>query len=180
MQTLNSNELCVIIPVYNEQKELEKIIDEVLKIGALPIVINDGSTDQTRNICQSKKDIILINHDINKGYIQALNTGFNCKNIRDYKYIATIDGDGELPIKYLLNFISVAKKEKSDLVVGYRNYKNRKLEIFTSFILGYLLNIKDPFCGLKMYKYASIHKFLPFDKKNLVGAELLIKSKNII
>ena len=28
-----------------------------------------------------------------------------------------------------------------------------------------------------MYKYASIHKFLPFDKKNLVGAELLIKSK---
>ena len=79
MQTLNSNELCVIIPVYNEQKELEKIIDEVLKIGALPIVINDGSTDQTRNICQSKKDIILINHDINKGYIQALNTGLIVK-----------------------------------------------------------------------------------------------------
>ena len=176
MKTLKNNELCAIIPVYNESEQVTNIINEVISIGAMPIVVNDGSTDKTFEICKNRDDIILINHKKNKGYIEALNSGFRCDAVKDYEYVVTIDADGQLPVKYLLDFISTARNNKYDLVVGNRNYKNRISEILTSNLLNYFIKIKDPFCGLKLYKYSSINKFLPFDTMNLIGAELLIKS----
>ena len=176
MKTLKNNELCAIIPVYNESEQVTNIINEVISIGAMPIVVNDGSTDKTFEICKNRDDIILINHKKNKGYIEALNSGFRCDVVKDYEYVVTIDADGQLPVKYLLDFISTARNNKYDLVVGNRNYKNRISEILTSNLLNYFIKIKDPFCGLKLYKYSSINKFLPFDTMNLIGAELLIKS----
>ena len=176
MKTLKNNELCAIIPVYNESEQVTNIINEVISIGAMPIVVNDGSTDKTFEICKNRDDIILINHKKNKGYIEALNSGFRCDVVKDYEYVVTIDADGQLPVKYLLDFISTARNNKYDLVVGNRSYKNRISEILTSNLLNYLFKIKDPFCGLKLYKYSSINKFLPFDTMNLIGAELLIKS----
>ena len=176
MKTLQNNELCAIVPVYNESEKLSNIIDEIIEIGAKPIIVNDGSTDETYEICSKRNDIILINHETNRGYIEALNSGFRCETLKNYNYIITIDADGQLPVKYLIEFVNIAKENKYDLVVGNRNFKNRFSEILTSYLLNFFLKIKDPFCGLKLYKYSSICKFLPFDSMNLVGSELLIKS----
>ena len=54
----------VIIPCYNEEKTIEKIISKVKSNLISPyeiIVINDGSTDQTRNILENK-----LSDDLNK------------------------------------------------------------------------------------------------------------------
>ncbi len=74
----------IIIPCFNEEKTISLIIDKIYmqeKIIKEVIIINDGSTDNTSKILMELKekyrDIILINHENNKGKGSALKTGFS-------------------------------------------------------------------------------------------------------
>jgi glycosyltransferase involved in cell wall biosynthesis len=77
--------LSVIIPVFNEEKTIEKIIEEVFKAPALNyqkeiIVVNDCSTDGTQKILnrlQQKFNLILLKHGQNKGKGTAVRTGID-------------------------------------------------------------------------------------------------------
>ena len=74
----------IIIPCFNEEKTISLIIDKIYmqeKIIKEVIIVNDGSTDNTSKILMELKekyrDIILINHENNKGKGSALKTGFS-------------------------------------------------------------------------------------------------------
>lgn len=81
------NKLSIIIPVFNEEKTLHRLLDKVTHVVLLAdlqkeiIVVNDCSTDTTEKILReytalhSDANIILFNHDINKGKGAALHTG---------------------------------------------------------------------------------------------------------
>ena len=63
--------LSIIIPIYNSEKTLEKCINSVIDIKDIEIIlINDGSTDKTREIClkyQNKCDNIVVIQQENSG-----------------------------------------------------------------------------------------------------------------
>ena len=79
-----SKELAVVIPVYNEEEAIKKVIDDWKKI--LPIksfdlvIINDGSTDNTKSILldykKKIKNLVVINK-INEGHGKAVCDGYN-------------------------------------------------------------------------------------------------------
>ena len=71
--------LSIIIPVYNEENTINKILSKVIKLKNLKkeiIVVDDGSTDGTRKILQKNKDKIdrLIFHKKNVGKGGAIKT----------------------------------------------------------------------------------------------------------
>lgn len=73
--------LSVIIPVYNEEKTIRKIL-EIVKKNRLPhgisqeiIVVNDGSKDKTGKILKGIQGIKKIEHEVNKGKGAAVRTG---------------------------------------------------------------------------------------------------------
>ena len=76
--------ISVIIPVFNEEKSIKNTINEiksVLKKNKLDknseiIVVNDGSTDNTKKILE-KCDVVVINNPINIGYGFSLKRGIN-------------------------------------------------------------------------------------------------------
>lgn len=89
--------ISVIMPVFNEEKYLERAILSVLYQTFSDfefIIINDGSQDDTLKIAQEfqKKDkrIKIINHAQNKGLVNSLNDGIS---IAKGEYIARMDGD---------------------------------------------------------------------------------------
>lgn len=63
--------LSIIIPVYNSEKTLEKCIDSVVNIEDVEIIlVNDGSTDRSKEICleyKNKYDNIIVIHQKNSG-----------------------------------------------------------------------------------------------------------------
>lgn len=63
--------LSIIIPVYNSEKTLEKCIDSVVNIENVEIIlVNDGSTDRSKEICleyKNKYDNIIVIHQKNSG-----------------------------------------------------------------------------------------------------------------
>lgn len=176
MKISNEKELAVIIPVFNEAKNLYQAIEGLSKTGVFIIVVDDGSSDESVSICQKFPNLTVLRHRKNLGYVKALNTGFEFASTRSFEYVATFDADGQLQSKDLIKLLNKAKIEKSDLMVGYRNFKNRYCESLFATITRYFFSLNDPFCGLKLYKLDSIRNLLPFDKYNLIGAELLFRS----
>lgn len=88
--------ISVIVPVYNQRKYLEYALNSLLS-QKIPrseyeiIIINDGSTDNSQTIIEYFYDeIVLINHDENKGLVKSLNDGLEVA-IGDY--VIRLDSD---------------------------------------------------------------------------------------
>lgn len=70
----------IIVPVYNEKETILKLIDKVKTVGMDKeiIVVDDFSTDGTREILKEHQDIKTIYHDRNRGKGAAVRTGLEC------------------------------------------------------------------------------------------------------
>jgi glycosyltransferase involved in cell wall biosynthesis len=74
--------LSIVIPVYNEEKTLRRVVERVLEVPGLleAIIVNDGSSDQTAGIADAlaahEPRIRVLHHKTNKGKTEALKTGF--------------------------------------------------------------------------------------------------------
>ena len=81
----------VIIPAYNEEETVAKVVGVVKKVSFVDeiIVVNDGSSDNTEAEAL-KAGAIVINHSVNKGKGEALNTGYR---EAECDIIAFIDAD---------------------------------------------------------------------------------------
>ena len=168
-------EFLILIPAFNEEKTIKKIIQKVKVFGDV-LVINDGSKDSTKDIA-IKNGVSIISHSVNLGYDQAINSGLKFFVKKKYKYVITIDADGQLPP----NYIKLFKKElknKIDIVCGVRSRVDRVGEKIFLLFSKFIWNLKDPLCGMKGYSFGYIKKFL---KKNIlfnsISTELLIKGK---
>jgi len=114
----------VIIPAYNEEKNIEQVINGVKE--CLPqadiVVVNDGSTDTTEKIAKKIKTIVL-SLPCNMGYGIALQTGYKYAKRKNYKYILQLDGDGQHDPFYLKDILETLITEKVNVVIGSRFLK---------------------------------------------------------
>lgn len=143
--------LSIIIPVYNEENTINKILSKVIKLKNLKkeiIVVDDGSTDGTRKILQKNKDKIdrLIFHKKNVGKGGAIKTA---KKFINGNVVIIQDADLEYdPSDYfkMLKFIKKGHKVVyGSRVLGKKRYflKNFSsfLRIFYNHVLTILSNI---------------------------------------
>lgn len=121
--------ISVIIPAFNEEGAIGKTIDGIKKVinensilqGSEIIVINDGSTDNTKNEAL-EKDVIVLDNIQNVGYGYSLKKGIkNAKN----ETIVIIDADMSYPFSRIIDMLK-EKQKGFDLVVGARTGKNYK------------------------------------------------------
>jgi len=119
----NFIKLTVIIPVFNEEKTLSKILNEVKYLEKLCnleiILINDGSTDNTKRIIDENKSLYTkaINLDENKGKGNAVIEGLKNAN---GDYIIIQDADLEYDPKDIEKFLIKIKRNQADCIMGSR------------------------------------------------------------
>ena len=191
---MNKPKLSIIIPVANEDKNIEimnKRIKEVLdgKIDYEVIWVDDGSTDNTKNvleqICKDER-VHGISLMTNTGQSAALMAGINAAN---GELIATIDGDNQNDPEDFLKMIDKLEKEDLDAVIGWR--KNRwegsfvrrlpSLEANKLMKMAFGdLGIHDSGCMVKVMKadivkniklYGELHRFMSY-MLGMYGAKL--------
>lgn len=115
----------IIIPAYNEETNILKTVNSVIEYRKNCdfqldyIVINDGSTDNTYQICKDN-NIKCINLIQNLGIGGAVQTGYIYANIKDYDIAVQFDGDGQHDISSLGGLIKPIADNESDFVVGSR------------------------------------------------------------
>lgn len=111
----------VIIPAYNEQNNLIRVIDD-LKTNASSfdyVIINDGSTDDTITICR-EKGFKVIDLPINLGIGASVQTGYIYALENGYDIAVQFDGDGQHEAKYLDKMYNEIINTGSDIVIGSR------------------------------------------------------------
>lgn len=114
--------LSIIIPVYNEEKTIKSVIDEMINLQ-LPegfakeiIVINDGSTDSTEKILSHYRNLNVINKT-NGGKGSAVKVGYNaCHG----DYVIVKDADLEQRSDDILRLLDYAIRNKTDFLIGSR------------------------------------------------------------
>ena len=111
----------VIIPAYNAEKYIKRCLDSIIgqTYSELEIiVVNDGSTDQTKEILQQYSDSrVLIFHQENQGVSSARNRALEEAS---GEYIIFVDGDDYVEAEYIQKMLNAAEKKKCDLIAcGY-------------------------------------------------------------
>ncbi len=142
----------VIIPLYNEQGTIGKVISSIkdLNLNLDILIVNDNSTDNSLSIINNYENIILINNKRNVGYEKSLNIGFYKALQLKYKFLITMDADGEHNASDIPNILKLLSQGNT-LVVTNREKKNRVSEYFLSYIFNLFFAIKDPLSGFKGY-----------------------------
>jgi len=159
--------LSVIIPVYNEEKAIGQIIEELKKeLNKLDleyeiITINDASTDKTGEILERISEIKVIHHSNNKGYGGSLKTGIEKAKFNNLLFF---DSDGQHEPRYISEMIKYI--DEFDMIVGARTgYKGPIIRQPGKKLLHWLANyltrqkIPDLNCGFRVVKKDQISKF---------------------
>jgi glycosyltransferase involved in cell wall biosynthesis len=119
---ISEKKICVLIPTYNNEKTLKRVIDGVLEYTKKIIVVNDGSTDSTPQILQNYPDIEVISLPENKGKGNGLKAGFKKAKKAGFDYAITIDSDGQHYPDDIPVFVEALLQENEDvLLIGNRN-----------------------------------------------------------
>ena len=171
---MDKHKVAIVIPAYNEQKTIYKVVESVKKNGVV-IVVNDASIDDTAKIA-SKAGAVLVHHDKNKGYDEALNSGFSKANELGCEIIITFDADGQHDPNIIKEFIMLITNG-CDIVIGIRSKFQRVSEYIFSWVSKYKWGIHDPLCGMKGYNTKAYKQLGHFSSYNSIGTELCIFSQ---
>lgn len=173
----------VVIPAYNEEKLISRVLTTMPDFVDRIIVVDDHSRDQTvelvKKVCQNDPRIILICHQKNQGVGGAIITGYQ-KIINEKIDVAVVvAGDGQMDYRDMPKIIDPVVSGKADYAKGnrlfrgeswsmiphYRYLGNSFLSLLSKIASGYW-HIADFQCGytaislkaLKQLKLTSIYK----------------------
>ena len=114
----------IIIPAHNEEKNINKVIKDLKEFTSNILVVNDGSTDKTSEVCKVN-EVYVIDHLVNRGQGAALQTG-NAKALElGAEIIVHFDADGQHRVQDIEKIIEPLLKEQVDLVFGSRFLENK-------------------------------------------------------
>jgi glycosyltransferase involved in cell wall biosynthesis len=159
--------LLTALPVFNEARHVDGVLDEVRRYSPSVLVVNDGSTDQTGARLAARGDVEVITHERNRGYGAALITAFQYAADHRYDVLVTIDCDGQHEPQRIPRFADACRDV--DIVSGSRYLRkfagdsappvqrqriNQQLTVELNQRLG--LHLTDAFCGFKAYRVAAL------------------------
>lgn len=157
------------LPVFNEVRHVNRVLDEVNQFSREILVVDDGSSDGTAGVLSAREDIQVVTHAENRGYGAALHSSFDFAIRNGYDFLVTIDCDGQHEPQRIPEFLHACRNV--DIVSGSRYLKrfpgdseppaqrrwinqqvtaelNRRLH----------LRLTDAFCGFKAYRVSGLAK----------------------
>jgi len=169
----------VVIPAYNEQNNILKVIWEIRQ--SLPdydiLVVNDCSSDGTSETARKAEGVKVVDLPCNLGIGGAVQTGFKYALAYGYDYMVQIDGDGQHIAKEVVKLADAMARTGSDMVIGSRFLDVRSFRTTWSRRLGIRLfgllfrvlirkKVTDSTSGFRLYNRKSIEllsKYYPDD-----------------
>ncbi len=170
----------ILIPAYNADKFLNKLVTEIRNITNIFIlIIDDGSNTKLE---LDFKNCMVIRKEQNEGKGSALRDGFRWGIKNNYRYVITLDADGQHPPQFINDFLNT--NNNIDLVLGYRSFTskmpiNRRLSNFlTSKMISLRIgkNIYDSQCGYRKYSLDKLKNYQFQEDRFMFETEVLLKT----
>ncbi len=179
--------ICVVIPAYNESKEIAPLVSGVRRHCPEVLVIDDGSKDNTAEIAEANGAIVFKNRK-NQGKGTSLIAGFNYMLKHDFDAVITMDGDGQHLPEEIPNFIKTAVYSDNGIVIGNRMVQRMNMpglrvlaNKFMSWIISLMVgqDIADTQCGYRLIKRGVLEKLVLNTSNYDTESEILIKAARL-
>jgi glycosyltransferase involved in cell wall biosynthesis len=167
-------ETIVIIPAFNEESGIARVIAAVQKVNPEfdILVVNDGSRDRTASVAAAAGAMV-ISHAFNMGYGVTIQTGYKFAYDKGYRYVVQIDADGQHDPSFIGQLLDPVVNGIVDFAIGsrflwfdsYRPSFSRRLGILffrklVTIIIG--REITDPTSGYQAFN-RQVMKFFTTD-----------------
>lgn len=174
----------VLIPAYNEELHIKKLIEDVKKYADNILVVDDGSQDKTVDILKETRVNYLV-HEQNAGKGASLVDGFKYLLNKDFDYVLTMDADGQHAPSDIPAFTQCAALSNADIVVGNRMSDTSGMPFdryltnrFTSWVISKMAHqtISDSQCGFRLISKKVLEN-IDIETKNYdTESEILVKA----
>lgn len=124
-----SNTFCCIIPAFNEEKRIGKVVAGVRNVIPEVIVIDDGSQDATAELAE-KAGALVIRHKRNCGKGMALRTGISRALKEGFDAVMTVDGDGQHAPAEIADFLAAFASDRGDIIIGTRLWDRAAMPLY--------------------------------------------------
>lgn len=158
--TLDSRQnYCVIVPAYQEEGRIGRVVEGIRKYCDHVVVIDDASTDGTSEEAK-EAGAVLIRHGANMGQGASLNSGFKYAGKRAFDFVITMDADGQHDPDDIPAFVEAYARTGTAVLVGNRMgdpgtmpLVRRLTNRFMSWLLSRKMNqyVPDTQCGFRLY-----------------------------
>ncbi|MBF0528718.1 MAG: glycosyltransferase [Deltaproteobacteria bacterium] len=150
--------ITILIPAYNEAENLRillaKMPQQVCGLDVSVLVIDDGSTDETRDVLE-ELGVPYLRNIINRGQGAASRLGYNLLKVSNVQIGVTMDADNQHRPEDLDTLVRPILENKSDLVIGSRRLgetKSRSLlrnigVVFYSSVISLFIGVKLTDCS---------------------------------
>ena len=115
-----TEDVCVIVPMYNEGGAIADVISALLDVFPRVVCVDDGSTDSSIELARAAGATVL-RHHVNLGQGAALRTGITHALIDPRnRYVVTFDADGQHDVADAAKLVGAARIGNVDVVLGSR------------------------------------------------------------
>lgn len=158
----------IAIPVYNERRHVERVLERVRRHHPHILCVDDGSTDGTGELLATRKDVNLIRHEQNMGYGRSLIDAFGYAERHGFDWVITMDCDEQHEPERIPDFLRLIATDAWDLISGSRYLAEpdatgpvdlppadrRSINAAVTAVINVLFGWKltDAFCGFKAHR----------------------------
>ncbi len=177
--------VCVIIPTFNNQNTLKRVVDGVQEYTSSIIIVNDGSTDNTSKILENYPDLLQIHFPKNRGKGSALREGFEKATQKGFEFAITIDSDGQHYPNDIPVFLEELDKDDRYLLIGSRNMTHDSVPKGSSFGNKFSnfwfwaetgIRLHDTQSGFRLYPLSPLNKIKFYTNKFEFEIEVIVKA----
>src|SRR3989344_4790506 len=164
--------IALVLPAYNEARSIGTVLDAIhgadALLGLTPVVIDDGSTDQTAAIVRAK-NVALVQHARNKGLGLTFQMAVTYCLEHGFDAMVFFDADGQFEVQDISKVLQPLLDRRADFVLGSRFLNgapagiprmklqgNRVLARFISWVTG--TTVRDIACGFRAYSRETLFR----------------------
>ena len=168
--SVEENEVCAVIPTYQNAKTLLKVVADVHRVVDTVFVVDDGSNDGTAALLDkatgNERPEKVLTHPKNCGKGAALKTGLTYARQQGFRYAVTVDADGQHRADDIPALLKAVEEEPDALAIGSRGLQHENMPAKSTFAnrfsnfwfaLQTLQRLPDTQSGLRIYPLRRLH-----------------------
>lgn len=167
---VEENEVCAVIPTYQNAKTLLKVVADVHRVVDTVFVVDDGSNDGTAALLDkatgNERPEKVLTHPKNCGKGAALKTALTYARQQGFRYAVTVDADGQHRADDIPALLKAVEEEPDALAIGSRGLQHENMPAKSTFAnrfsnfwfaLQTLQRLPDTQSGLRIYPLRCLH-----------------------
>ena len=166
--------VCVIIPVYNHEAAIVKVVEQLKPLGIFCILVNDGSSDECSRVLQGIAEqqsgwLMLYERKNNGGKGAAVIDGFKLAIAKGFSHAIQIDADGQHKLDDISRFVNASEQYPECLIIGKPSFDasvpkkrlyGRQFTNLWVWINTLSFSIADGMCGFRCYPLNAVDELL--------------------